>query len=68
MKPEEDSPFFYKCHLKASRSKPEGESESASEKRSGQSSYSGEGEPEVGGRLDGAGYSERGVSGGFEGD
>ena len=68
MKPAEDSPFFSRCHLKASRSTPEGESEAASEKRSGQPSYSGEGEPEGGGRLDGAGYAERSVSGGFGGD
>lgn len=68
MEPEEISPFFYKCHFKASRKKPEGESESASGKRSGQSSYSGEGEPEGGGRIDDVGYSERGVSGGFEDD
>ncbi|NTV82622.1 hypothetical protein FGF66_02100 [Chlorobaculum thiosulfatiphilum] len=69
MKPEEDSPFFYRCHLKASRKAPDAKSESAEQGRSGQSSYSDAGKPEGAGRLnDSPDYSERNASRGFDGD
>ncbi len=68
MKPEEDSPFFYRCHLKASRRKGDGESESGSQLHSGQSSYSSEIEIDGGDRLDASSHPERNAPGGFDGD
>lgn len=68
MEPEEISPFFYKCHLKASRKKNDAESEAASRDRPGQSSNSGEGESDGESRLDASGYSDGDASGGFDGE
>jgi len=69
MKPEEDSPFFYRCHLKASRKAPDASSEGSEQARSGgRSSYSGAGEPEGAGRLnDAPDYARQDAPGGFNG-
>jgi hypothetical protein len=63
MKPAEDSPFFYRCHLKASRKEPDGKSECVGQERSE------EGEPDREGRWpDASDYTERDASGSLDGD
>ncbi|UWX57583.1 hypothetical protein NY406_10375 [Chlorobaculum sp. MV4-Y] len=69
MKGAEDSPFFYRCHLKASRKKQDGKSESGVPERPGLFSRSDEVDP--GGtvsRLDSVDYLEPDVSGSFKGE
>ena len=68
MKSYEDSPFFYRCNLKAARQASDEKSESAGRERSGQSSFSGDVEASGAGRRDASGYRERDASGGFDGD
>ncbi|RXK89240.1 hypothetical protein EST62_00400 [Chlorobaculum sp. 24CR] len=66
MKPAEDSPFFYRCHLKASHKSRDAESDGAAQDCSAHSS--GDGERKGGGRLDASGHSGREASGGFDGE
>jgi hypothetical protein len=67
MKPDEDSPFFYRCHLKSARKATDEKRESAERERSGQQSYSGDGEAS-GCRRDASVSSERDASGVFGGE
>jgi hypothetical protein len=68
MKPDADSPFFYRCPLKAARKASDEKSESTGRERSGQSSFSVNGEASGSGRRDASGYPERDASAGFDGE
>jgi hypothetical protein len=68
MKSDEDSPFFYRCHLKAARKASIEKNDGSGRERSGQPSYSGDGEASGVGRRDASGYRERDASGGFDGE
>jgi hypothetical protein len=68
METEDISPFFSRCHLRASRKEPDGKSDSAAQKRSGQSSYSGNDARTSGSGRDSSEYPSRDASGGFDGE
>jgi len=69
MKPAEDSPFFYRCHLKASRKQPDGASERAGQERSGHATRSDESDPDGGGSLhDSPDYPDRNAFAMLDGD
>ncbi len=69
MKGAEDSPFFYRCHLKASRKKQDGKSERGGPERPGLSSRSDEVDPAgTVSRPDSVDYPEPDVSGSLRGE